>query len=88
LVYGGHAIGLALSQAARALPSLATVVGWHGCDHLAPVREGDTLRSTITVERIGLLPDGGGLVHLRSVVRADGPPERDVLDWRYVALLA
>jgi acyl dehydratase len=88
LVYGGHAIGLALSQAARALPSLATVVGWHGCDHLAPVREGDTLRSTITVEQIGLLPDGGGLVHLRSVVRADGPPERDVLDWRYVALLA
>jgi len=88
LVYGGHAIGLALSQAARALPSLATVVGWHGCDHLAPVREGDTLRSTITVEQIGLLPDGGGLAHLRSVVRADGPPDRDVLDWRYVALLA
>jgi acyl dehydratase len=56
LVYGGHAIGLALSQAARALPSLATVVGWHGCDHLAPVREGDTLRSKITVEQIDLLP--------------------------------
>jgi acyl dehydratase len=88
LVYGGHAIGLALSQAARALPSLATVVGWHGCDHLAPVREGDTLRSTVTVEQIRLLPDGGGLADLRSVVRADGPPERDVLDWRYVALLA
>jgi acyl dehydratase len=88
LVYGGHAIGLALSQAARALPALATVVGWHGCDHLAPVREGDTLRSTITVEQVDLLPGGGGLVHLRSVVRADGPPEHDVLDWRYVALLA
>ena len=88
LVYGGHAIGLALSQATRALPSLATVVGWHDCDHLAPVREGDTLRSTITVEQVALLPDGGGLAHLRSVVRADGPPERDVLDWRYVALLA
>jgi acyl dehydratase len=88
LVYGGHAIGLALSQAARALPSLATVIGWHGCDHLAPVREGDTLRSTITVEQVDLLPHGGGLVHLRSLVRADGPAERDVLDWRYVALLA
>lgn len=88
LVYGGHAIGLALSQAARALPALVTVVAWHGCDHLGPVREGDTLRSTITVERVDLLPGGGGLVHLRSVVRADGPPEHDVLDWRYVALLA
>jgi len=88
LVYGGHAIGLALSQAARALPSLVTVLGWHGCEHLAPVREGDTLRSTISVEQVDDLPGGAGLVHLRSEVRADGPAARDVLDWRYVALLA
>jgi acyl dehydratase len=88
LVYGGHTIALALSQAARALPALVTVTGWHGCDHLGPVREGDTLRSTITVEQVDNLPAGGGLVHLRSVVRADGEPERDVLDWRYVAVLA
>ncbi len=85
LVYGGHAIGLALAQAARALPSLVTVVAWHGCDHLAPVHEGDTLRSMISVEQVEYLPDGGGLAHLRSVVRA---AERDVLDWRYVAVLA
>ncbi|HTA08531.1 MAG TPA: MaoC family dehydratase [Streptosporangiaceae bacterium] len=88
LVYGGHAIGLALSQAARALPSLVTVTGWHSCDHLAPVREGDTLRSVVTVEQVDYLPGGGGVVHLRSLVRADGPDARDVLDWRYVAVLA
>jgi acyl dehydratase len=88
LVYGGHAIGLALSQAARALPALVTVTGWHSCDHLAPVREGDTLRSTITVEDVDYLPEGGGLVHLRSMVRAAAPDARDVLDWRYVAVLA
>jgi acyl dehydratase len=88
LVYGGHVIGLALSQAARALPSMVTVAGWHGCDHLAPVREGDTLRSTVTVEEVEYLPDGGGLVHLRSQARADGPAPRDVLDWRFVAVLA
>jgi acyl dehydratase len=70
LVYGGHTIGLALHQAVRALPDLLTVVGWHGCDHLAPVREGDTLTSTITVERTEPLATGGGLVHLRSLVRA------------------
>jgi acyl dehydratase len=88
LVYGGHTIGLALAQAARALPSLVTVAGWHGCDHLGPVHEGDTLRSTVCVERAEYLPSGGGLVHLRSVVRADGEPPRDVLDWRYVAVVA
>lgn len=88
LVYGGHTIAIALSQAARALPALVTVTGWHGCDHLGPVREHDTLRSTITVEQVDYLPGGGGLAHLRSVVRADGEPDRDVLDWRYVAVLA
>jgi len=90
LVYGGHTIGLALSQAARALPNLVTVVAWHGCDHLGPVHEGDTLTSEGQVERCRPLPGGGGLVHLRSLVRAageDGEP-RDVLDWRFVALMA
>jgi len=88
LVYGGHTIALALSQATRALPSLVTVTGWDSCDHLAPVHEGDTLRSTVTVEQADYLPGGGGLVRLRSLVRADGTPPREVLDWRFVAVLA
>jgi acyl dehydratase len=88
LVYGGHTIALALSQAARALPSLVTVTAWDGCDHLAPVHEGDTLRSMVTVEQADYLPGGGGLVRLRSLVRADGPLPRDVLDWRFAAVLA
>ncbi|MEW9549028.1 MaoC family dehydratase [Nonomuraea sp. NPDC050783] len=100
LVYGGHTIGLALSQAVRALPALVTVVAWHGCDHLGPVHEGDTLSSEVTVERREPLPGGGGLVHLRSLVAATAPggpgpgsgsgsgESRDVLDWRFVAVLA
>ena len=104
LVYGGHTVGLALAQAARSLPSLVTVAAWHGCDHLGPVHEGDTLRSTISVEQVDSLP-AGGLVHLRSRVRAEAPGRdgtgatggrdrhegsapRDVLDWRYVAVVA
>jgi acyl dehydratase len=69
---------------------MLTVVGWHGCDHLAPVREGDTLTSAVTVERTQPLSTGGGLVHLRSRVRArrDGAEPTDVLDWRFVAALA
>jgi acyl dehydratase len=88
LVYGGHVVGLALAQAARALPSIVTIAGWHSCDHLAPVHEGDTLRSSITVERVDALPAAGGLVHLRSRVHADRPEPCDVLDWRFVAVIA
>ena len=104
-----------------ASPSLVTVAAWHGCDHLGPVYEGDTLRSTISVERVDPLPAGGALVHLRSRVRAEvpggdggalspsglgwpgggegtgaaggrhrrkGSAPRDVLDWRYIAVVA
>jgi acyl dehydratase len=91
LVYGGHAIGLAAAQASRALPSLVTILGWHSADHTAPVFEGDTLRSRIELERREPLPAGGGLLHLRSRVtaaRADGADAAEVLDWRFVAVLA
>ena len=89
LVYGGHTIGLAASHATRALPNLVTVVAWHGCDHLGPVYEGDTLHSDIELERAEPLEGGGGLVHLRSRVRArrDGESS-DVLDWRFVGVMA
>lgn len=90
LVYGGHTIGLALTQALRALPDLVTVVGWRSCEHLGPVHEGDTLTSTIEVEDVSPLPDGR-LVQLRSRVAgrsAPGDPSRAVLDWRFVAVMA
>jgi acyl dehydratase len=91
LVYGGHTIGIAASQLTRVLPDLVTIVAWHGCDHLAPVLEGDTLTSEIELERCQPLPDGGGLVHLRSQVQAhreaDGE-RRPVLDWRLVGVMA
>jgi acyl dehydratase len=88
LVYGGHTIGLAAAQAARALPNLVTIVAWHSCDHLAPVREGDTLRSSIELEKTEALASGG-LVHLRSRVRADRENgTEDVLDWRFVGVMA
>lgn len=92
LVYGGHTIGLALSQATRVLPNLVTVTGWDGCDHTGPVREGDTLTSRVEVAQVEPLPGGtGALAQLRSTVRATAGPgcdARDVLDWSYVAVFA
>lgn len=48
LVYGGHTIGLALSQASRALPNLVTVLGWKSCDHTGPVHEATPSPATCT----------------------------------------
>lgn len=88
LVYGGHTIGLALSQVSRALPALVTVLAWHGCDHVGPVFEGDTLESDIEIERCEQGEGPGRLIHLRVRVRARRPTRADVLDWRFVALCA
>lgn len=87
LVYGGHTIGIALGQVSRALPQLVTVLAWDGCDHLGPVYEGDTLRSTVEVISLQSRADQ---VHadLRCLVTADSATEpRPVLDWRFTALI-
>jgi acyl dehydratase len=72
LVYGGHTIGLAAAQASRLLPEIVTIAGWHSCEHLAPVHEGDTLYSELELERCEPLAQGGALAHLRSRVVAIG----------------
>jgi acyl dehydratase len=89
LVYGGHTIGLAAAQLTRALPNLVTIVAWHGCDHVGPVFEGDTLFSGVELEGVEPLSRGGALVHLRSRVWASrGREQADVLDWRPVGVMA
>jgi acyl dehydratase len=84
LVYGGHTIGLALSQVCRAIPNIVAVAGWEGCDHTGPVHEGDSLTSRVAVTGMEPLATGG-LVHLRSTVEAG---DRPALDWRFTVVLA
>lgn len=94
LVYGGHTIGLAAAQATQALPGMMTILAWHSCDHVAPVFEGDTLTSELELERLQPIDaaHGGAVAHLRSRVTArrldGGRADEQVLDWRFVALLA
>ena len=88
LVYGGHTIGLALAQATRLLPNVATVLGWQSCDHTAPVYEGDTLYSELRIDSAEPT-DNGGVLGLRSLVYAVSESQdepRQVLDWRFTAL--
>ena len=86
LVYGGHTISIAAAHAARAIPAMATIVAWEGCEHLRPVFEGDVLRTELRVEHAG--PDG--LVGLRALVSAERPGTEPapVLDWSFVAVVA
>lgn len=87
MVYGGHTIGIALAQLTRTLPDLITVAGWHSCDHLNPVREGDTLRSEIELERVEKAGEDVHALTLRITVFAIRPDgATPVLDWRLTAL--
>lgn len=91
LVYGGHTIGIAAHQAAKAIPSLCAIIAWHACDHTGPVHEQDLLTSTVEVDDVSALPGGGALVSLHSVVHSHGDGDGEpvaVLDWRYLAAVA
>ncbi|MGI8428149.1 MAG: MaoC family dehydratase [Solirubrobacteraceae bacterium] len=92
LVYGGHTISIAAAHTTRALPNLVTIVAWHGCEHLGPVFEGDRLRTELTLEAKEPL-EQGGLVDLRALVWAERDDagervEAQVLDWRFVGVMA
>ncbi len=90
LVYGGHTISVAAAHLSRALPGVATIVAWRGCDHLGPVFEGDVLATTVEVEGLHEV-DGvdAGLADLRMAVSADRGEDAPtpVLDWRAIAVI-
>jgi acyl dehydratase len=89
LVYGGHTIGIAAAHVSRVLPQLMTILAWRRCDHLAPVREGDVLRSQVHILEVAHAGHGPALVDLRVTTSAIGVGEPTaVLDWALVAAAA
>lgn len=97
LVYGGHTISMAGAQVVRALPNLVTVLAWPSCELVAPVFEGDILRTEVRVDRAYTIGEESGLVDLRARVFAerggetggeDDAGEEQVLDWRLIGLMA
>jgi len=92
LVYGGHTISMASAQVSRALPGIATIVGWQACNHIGPVMEGDRLSTQVEVVGVAPLTSGGGLCDLRAETfssgsRQTGEERSKVLDWRYSVLM-
>ena len=87
LVYGGHTISIAAAHAARAIPAIATIVAWEGCDHLGPVFEGDVLRTELRVEQRG--PRRARSACARwSAPSAPAPSPRRCSTGRFVAVVA
>ena len=87
LVYGGHVLAIAFAQVTRALPNLLTMLAWERCDHLAPVLEGDRLRTEATIVARSPAPVGT-LLDLavrtfasRGSGTGSGGVETLVLDW-------
>ncbi|OZE87798.1 acyl dehydratase [Rhodococcus sp. 15-649-2-2] len=89
LVYGGHTIGLAFHHVCQALPGIVAVAGWHGCDHLAAVHEGDVLASTVAIESVTSHASGVDALGLKVTTsrrHADGKLD-EVLAWRPIVLV-
>ena len=85
LVYGGHVVGLAQASLSRVLAGMATVVGWHGCDHSGPAFEGDQLSFHHTL--LEVMPAGTGrafAVQVEGFAHRTEEPDK-ILDWTVIA---
>ena len=85
LLYGGHVVGLAQASLSRVLPGMATVVGWHGCDHTGPAFEGDQVSFRHTL--LDVMAARGGrvfAVHVEGFAHRRGEPDH-ILDWTAIA---
>jgi 2-methylfumaryl-CoA hydratase len=89
LVYGGHTVALAQASLERTLDGLATIVGWHECNHVGPVYEGDLLgfRHTAVAEQSRATGRSGRVRAIRvEAVAYRAGDEVVVLDWTPVVL--
>ena len=85
LLYGGHVVGLAQASLSRVLTGMATVVGWHACDHTAPAFEGDQVWFRHTL--LDTAPAGRGrafAVQVEGFAHRSDKPDK-ILDWTVIA---
>ena len=85
LLYGGHIVGLAQASLSRVLPGMATVLGWHACDHTGPAFEGDQVSFRHTL--LDVAPAGSGrafAVQVEGFAHRTKEPDK-ILDWTVIA---
>jgi 2-methylfumaryl-CoA hydratase len=87
LVYGGHVIGLAQASLSRLCDGLATVMGWHTCDHVAPAFEGDVLEFSHELVDERRLDGGAALRAYRVEAHRAGAEPELLLAWVPVVLV-
>ncbi len=87
LVYGGHVIGLAQASLSRLCDGLATVIGWHTCDHVAPAFEGDVLEFSHELVDEHRLEGGAALRAFRVEAHRAGPEPELLLAWVPIVLV-
>ena len=81
-----HTIGLAQASLCRLVPSIATIIGWHSCDHVGPVFEDDVLSVSATLDAEHPTASGR-LLAFTVLVDAEGEGRdgaQRVLDWKPV----
>tara|TARA_B100000953_G_scaffold259293_1_gene224253 strand:- start:461 stop:1432 length:972 start_codon:yes stop_codon:yes gene_type:complete len=82
LVYGGHTVALAQASLSRMFPDLASIVGWHICDHLGPVFEGDLL--SFQHKPVQEISAGNGrlvALQVKAFAHRKNSESIEVLDW-------
>jgi 2-methylfumaryl-CoA hydratase len=87
LVYGGHVVGLAQASLSRLCDGLATVIGWHACDHTAPAFEGDVVEFAHELVDERPLDGGAALRAFRVEARRAGSDGALLLVWQPVVLV-
>jgi acyl dehydratase len=89
LVYGGHTVALAEASLTRTMSGIATVLGWHSCDHTGPVFEGDLLSFDHRLVDSLAAPSGTlRAVEVKVLAHRPDSEPTPVLDWTVVVLCA
>lgn len=82
LVYGGHTVALAQASLSRMFQGVASIVGWHTCDHVGPVFEDDLLSfEHKPMEEIAAQNGRLVAVQVKAFAHRKDTEPIEVLDW-------